>query len=676
MTNKYYKDYFDLEQSDFKYKEYVNEFGRGQYGLLVLLLGILGIFMYFSFTSIMNILDEIQAFFASYAETVEGFVGLLQNYRGDIISLLFIAILTSYITSVLALRVLEGIGAAFLWVLTFLSSLISVFLIVQIRTFIADQSWLFWMLVVFALLPIILLVIFWKNLKIAARLINLTAKMLMQNKRVLINGVIYGLLFLGLTVGLAGIYIDYFIVLTDAEDVLLQIRSTDFSQSMFIILVTAMYYFLVQFTYNFYYGGVIAQAHGFYRGKKIGTSDSFKVMIKRMRAIMVYSAFSTIIYMIQWFLRQLAKRSKDTEKLTKLGIKHKVGGNVMPGIIDKKSLGQRMANWAIKMLEKLWLLINFYTLPAIVIENMPARKAIKRSANFVRTKIANLYIRKTAVRHIFRFTTVLMLFLSGGAGAMLGVLLKDYFSLTETTAIIIFALMFLVVAGIPAWLMSKNLDVVYLTFLYCFSIDKEYEELGITGIPSRFKGIFSVKCEKKAGRLLDSKQKKIAAYIGTLVCLLSLVAPVFVIFTLYSRNYTITTLGVPYHDWLESMSWATGYGLIALGIGGLMVVIARRKLLSTALLISMFSGVFAIIYINYLRPMTWDPGSVQETFDIFQMIILVLELMVISPCVIGVIAEAAIIGQEVNSERKDKLLVDLEQAMLEPDIDPMSIEPS
>ncbi|MHA1680668.1 MAG: hypothetical protein ACTSUE_06655 [Promethearchaeota archaeon] len=657
---KYYKDFFDFEKSDFKYKEYVSKFGRPQFGVLFILLVILGVFLYYSYISIMNIIGEVEAVFASYTGDLSGIDHLIETYRNDVIVLLFVAIFSSYFASVLALRVLKGVGAAFLWILSIISSLISVFLIIQIRVYLADQGWLFWTLIFISLLPIFLLLVFWKNLKIAARLINLTAEMLMKNKRIFINGVIYGILLLGLTVGIAAMYIDVFIELSsDATDVWFQIQSTDFSQSGFIIGMTTLYYFLGQFSYNFYYGGVIAQAHGFYRGKKIGTMDGFRIVVKRVRAILIYSAFSTIIYMIQWFLRQLAKKSKDTKKLANLGIKFTVKPGVVGSVINQKSPTQRMANWAIKLLEKLWFLINFYTLPAIVVENLSATKAITKSSKYVRTKIANLYVRKTAVRHMFRFTTVLMLLIAAATGAALGILLKDYFGMSgdETTLVIVFSTSFLVVAGIPAWLMSKNLDVVYLTFLYCFSYDKDLEELGFKGMPSRFYGIFSGKSEKKPGRILSSKKRKAFAYFGTFLGLIGMAAPIWCIYLLYVQTDSITAAS-SLNAWLESISYPTGYSLVVMLVAGIAFLLARRKVVTLTTLISGLCGVGAILYINYFRPVGFDWGP--EIFDLFQMLVMVLEIVYALAFLVGLIAEAAIIGQEVNAERDERVLRELE----------------
>ncbi|MHA1791239.1 MAG: hypothetical protein ACTSVI_01260 [Promethearchaeota archaeon] len=655
MAEKKYVNF--IQDGDFKYNDYLKDFGKKYVGATLILIIAFVIFIYFAGTSLLNIYGEISDVLTRNSYRFQGFIGLLQNHKADMIFILVLAILLSYIASVISLKTLKIIGATFLWIMTILTFTFSIFMVYQIKNYM-EYAWVF---LIIAFIPVILLAVFWKNLKIAARLITLTSDMLLKDWRILLNGLIYGGITLLLTLGINIIYIDNFIYLREKslEEIVIEFQTTDFSTSWFVVIMTLLYYFLMQYTYNFYYGAVIAEAHAFYRGESIAKADGFRVVIRRLRAIVVYSAFSSIIYLVQWFLRQLAKRSKDFEKLNSLGIKVVLKPGQIGTLINKKSLMQLIANWAIRMLEKIWLMINFFTLPAIVVENLSAKDAIKKSFNYMRTKLVNIFIRKTAVRHAFRFATFLMLLFSGVGGAVLGVLLKEYFSISTRTAAIFFGILFLLVSGIPAWMMSKNLDVVYLTFLYCYQLDDELKKYGVGEIPSVFFGF--KKKERKKSHIIHSKKKRAVAYFAIFVAIISCLFPVYSIYTLYVQDYAIVSNFNQLNIWLQKMSFATGYGVIVLIFSLLLLMIARRRITLVFSLISMLIGLSCVLYIDYWRPLDWTP----ELFDSFQMIVFILNAGYVVVFLIGFIIEASLIGMEINEERDEKLINDLAQAVAE-----------
>ncbi|MHA1369744.1 MAG: hypothetical protein ACTSRA_08540 [Promethearchaeota archaeon] len=447
---------------------------------------------------------------------------------------------------------------------------------------------------------------------------------------------------------------------------------TDFSTNATIVAVTFVYYFLVQITYNYFYGAVIAEAHIYYRGGKVKPLDGFRVMNKRLFALVVYSVFSSIILTIKWLLTQIAKRSRDVEGLARLGIQVIITRK-FTGIFTQKSLTQIIAGWAIRMLEKLWLLINYFTLPAIVIENQGAVSAIKTSVKKVTTKAADVFIRETAVRHLFRFTGFMMLIITAGLGALIGYFTRDYFGLTATYAAIIFGVAFAILSGIPAWVMIKNLDITYLAFLYCYITDEEYKKHGVENIPSRFYKDLGVKLPKetleaienleeetpeivevieKAEIKKDPTRTKTLSAFAMITCVVGIGLVCRALYGLWGHDFlwVITWQNqAEINAWFVRVAQYMGGGAILYFVAAFFGTLSKRK---TFLVWGITCAVFAlgaVIYILLGRP---DTFNTEYEFHVFQGIVILAGGISI---LIGLIAEIIEIAHFIPKERVEKV---------------------
>lgn len=637
---KTYPDFF--ENGSFNYPEYLH-LGRLHAGALVLLLVAIGVFLHFTLQAGIGLYQQVQAIIPSIGSTpLPGLARALSTHKAEILAIALVAMLVFYIVSLLALNVLKLIGAVFIWFITALTAGLSLLLVYMAREVQGNFEYFF---LVCAVIPPVVLAFVWKRLKIASRLINLTADLLMKNKRIFWNGLVFGILYVLLTAGIWMIYINTFVQLSAGiEGVILQVQATDMSRDWFAVGMTFLYFLLVQVTYNYYYGGVVHMAHAFYRRASEGHLDGFTVMARRFRPILTYSVFSSIIYTIKWVLTQMAKKSKDVERLSRIGIKVILNPkSLLGGALTKKSLQQRLANWAIKMLEKLWLLINFFTLPAIVIENKNAPAAIKRSIEWVGSNVVDVFIRKTAVRHAFRFTTVIFIILSILAGAIVGLLFLERFNMDVTTALIVFMIMFGLFSGVPAWVMSKNLDVVYVSFLYCYLLDEDLQKVGVMP-PSRFFGSTDP-MDGKRGTMTRSMKANTA--IGSILASIACACFLYATITLVQASEITMSSSATFHPWLEQISIYNGYGAMCLMLALLFCAFARRKYLVIGIVMGIAAGWFAVIYINYFRP-PGSPWDVDTTLKVFKIFIGGLDVVAIASFLLGGIVEGSLLKQDLN----------------------------
>ncbi|MBD3188802.1 hypothetical protein GF325_18380 [Candidatus Bathyarchaeota archaeon] len=153
------------------------------------------------------------------------------------------------------------------------------------------------------------------------------------------------------------------------------------------------------------------------------------------------------------------------------------------------------------------------------------------------------------------------------------------------------------------------------------------------------------------GSRLGKGKTRILAIAGMVAGLVGVGFAIFVIYNLYSEDVGITTvanqISGAFNNWLETLTIFTGIGLIAFGVAAALSLISGRKYMAITLIIGLGMGVLAILYVNWLRPyygeqVEWNV----ETFGVFQLLLLVMEVVAFAPFTIGFIIEVIRIMQE------------------------------
>jgi len=221
------------------------------------------------------------------------------------------------------------------------------------------------------------------------------------------------------------------------------------------IVGLVVYLFVTIFFYNFAYSTTSAITYIYMRGQDPGLGDGVKASLGVIGGLVVLSIISVIVKLIQILIRAATRKSSSV--LTR-GV-----GRAGSGIIG----------WV-------WMLVNYFTIPAMVAEELSATKAIKRSAGLVRKNFVDVMIKETAVRWGFGALAFMMFIGFAAFGALFGWLLYP----ADFMMVIIFAVIFTIFAAIPSILVLRTFDIVYVTLLYVFIRRKEGDISGKTAIPT------------------------------------------------------------------------------------------------------------------------------------------------------------------------------------------------
>ncbi|MFW9831417.1 MAG: hypothetical protein ACFFD8_06550, partial [Candidatus Thorarchaeota archaeon] len=120
--------------------------------------------------------------------------------------------------------------------------------------------------------------------------------------------------------------------------------------------------------------------------------------------------------------------------------------------------------------------INYFTLPAIIIERRRLIDSIKRSVHVTWQYLVDVYIAETGVSTVFSFFGGLLTLGFLAAGFLFGyvfaiILSVDFF--LALLAGIVFAIFFSIFASIPSYFIFRPLNTAYRTFMFAYALDEE-----------------------------------------------------------------------------------------------------------------------------------------------------------------------------------------------------------
>jgi hypothetical protein len=222
-----------------------------------------------------------------------------------------------------------------------------------------------------------------------------------------------------------------------------------------LIVGIVVYLFMTIFFYNLAYSTTSAITYIYMRGQDPNLGDGVKASLGVIGGLIVLSIMSVIIALVRFVIRAVTRKSGN--------LLARGAGAAASGIIG----------WV-------WMLVNYFTIPAMVAEELSATKAVKRSAGLVRKNFVDVMIKETAVRWGFGVLAVTMFIGFSLFGALFGYV---YFA-GDIGMTVLLALVFMVFAAIPSALVLRTFDIVYVTLLYVFIRRKEGDITGKTAIPA------------------------------------------------------------------------------------------------------------------------------------------------------------------------------------------------
>ena len=256
---------------------------------------------------------------------------------------------------------------------------------------------------------------------------------------------------------------------------------------------------------------------------------------RRWWATMMYAIASTVIHSIKW-VRKILKGEIDPKNIfdavkqtfdmlpedpmalepfakQKRQAKRKAGKGVRFGL-RARLRWRRQFRKEVPLYKRIWIALNYFTLPAISIEDKPFFLALPRSLQTIVRNIPDLYIKQSNVNKVFKFTKIasigLSMMLGGTIGWVLGYMgdvgiLPDLYS--KTTLVIVFAILFGVVGSISSLLVLNDLNMSYITLMYIHTIDDLYGKEGYTRFNLEPHEVIQSRIDEKK-RKRDARRKR------------------------------------------------------------------------------------------------------------------------------------------------------------------------
>ncbi|MFW9787212.1 MAG: DUF6159 family protein [Candidatus Thorarchaeota archaeon] len=303
----------------------------------------------------------------------------------------------------------------------------------------------------FTLLITLLLFTVWKNnIRRAGEIIKLTGQVTLDEKGTFVPPFLTMVFTLVSALFFGGIML---VVIPDGMNILLGNVEMTLENGWPFAIGVVVYLFVTIFFYNFAYSTTSAITYIYMRGRDPSLGDGVKASLGVVGGLIVLSIMSVIVAIVRMIIAAIARRSSNP-------------------------IGRGVGYAAEGIIGWVWALINYFTIPAMVAEELSATEGIKRSAGLVRKNFVDVMIKETAVR--WGFGVLGFMFFIGFAlgGALIG-----WFYTGDLMLTLVVAVVFVVFASIPSTLVLRTFDIVYVTLLYVFIRRKE-GDYARTAIPS------------------------------------------------------------------------------------------------------------------------------------------------------------------------------------------------
>jgi len=440
-----------LTRSDV-YDYHMNEEFPSHTGKIIGLFVVFGAFIGFGVYALLNLWDMHQTDITNIIQSISPYLANNLWLLGiAVVAIVVLSVLMALGASIAAKRLgakLIYIGAGFMNLMTW--GIVVVLIAVGGLDLSLISAW--WPMLIpgiFTLfITLLLFTVFKDRIRRAGEIIKLTGQVTLDEKGTFVPPLLT-MLFTLFSALLFGAILVFFMpqILTPGYEFVLQ---TDWPYIIGIVV----YLFVTIFFYNFAYSTTSAITYIYMRGRDPTLGDGVRSSLGVIGGLIILSIMSVIVTIVQLIIRSVARRSASP---VGRGV-----GYAASGIIG----------WV-------WAMVNYFTIPAMVAEELSATKAIKRSAGLVRKNFLDVMIKETAVR--WGFGVLALTFFIGFAafGALFGwILTGDVFMTILVTVV------FTILAAIPSTLVLRTFDIVYVTLLYVFIRRKEGDIEGKTAIPS------------------------------------------------------------------------------------------------------------------------------------------------------------------------------------------------
>ncbi|WP_371803398.1 hypothetical protein [Candidatus Lokiarchaeum ossiferum] len=432
-------------------------------------------------------------------------LSLTTDYAEYMIFVLYIILIIigiwilSLIISYIFVRIFAEIAGILMYMLVIIEIGLLILLYIKIDW---EYNWIFMVAVV----PNVLMLTFWyKKFKKAIYTIRMSSIAVAKQREILTPQITQTLWILVL---------GFFHIVTSLETFLditpisgatfeLQGKAIEVSKGWIYFGYTALFVFCVFTIYFVSQGMKMLMVHNWYRGGgSLGFGKAYGIIRKRWWGIMGYAFNSTLVHMVQAF-RKMIKGEFGPQNIKECFTQT---GEIIPTQVNALRT-KKNTPWY----ERVWMSLNFYTLPAIVIENRLYHRALLRSLFLSIRDIPSRYIKASKVNVLFNFVKYALIIINGCIGALVGYTFASLYGFPEFTTYVITGLavpVFIWVGGGTATLIVNDLNNTYITLLYIHTVDdlnnKEHFTLNEL---QKLKGDTSVVVEKPKWYQFKKKQQ-------------------------------------------------------------------------------------------------------------------------------------------------------------------------
>ncbi len=445
----------------FFFKEY-NSFGRhhffGEF-VLVLIFGIYFAFggynLYYIGGVVRDAYTESGIIISDYYEFLKfgGYIGLI------IIGIWIISLAISYVM----VKLFGRIAPILMYSLVFLEIGLLVLLYLNIDW---EYNWIFVVLVI----PNVLMITIWyKKFKKAIYVLRMSSQAVSKQREILSPQITQTLWILVLSFFHLITSFDTFFDITPLSGATFELQEKTFeiSKGTIFFAYTCLFIFLIFVIYYVSQGMKMLMIHNWYRGGgSMGFWKAYRVIRYRWWGIIGFAFSSAIIHLLQSLRKAIKgdfgpKNIKECFTLT---------GELIPTQVNALRT-KKGTPWY----ERIWMSLNFYSLPCIVIENKLYHQGLVRSLYLSIRDLPSRYIKKSKVDLLFYFVKYALVIINGLVGALIGYGFAKFFEFSGATLYLITGLsiiVFLWVGGGTSTLIVNDLNNSYVTILFIHTIDE------------------------------------------------------------------------------------------------------------------------------------------------------------------------------------------------------------
>jgi hypothetical protein len=383
---------------------------------------------------------------------------VLSELTVPIIIMILIAGGIIVLTIWLMVRLLKNHGYGLLKFSILLSTIIIwIFFITIVVLF--GWMWELIFLLIFCIASTVLLILYftiWKQrLELAGKIVQLCGKVTYEEKELFVPGFLK-VIFVGIITAFGGI------IATDISAHTIPANPLWYNYIPLVLYLFVLFFYI--YINTFFFNAIITSiSYIWYRKKDPKFKDGLTIAVYQLPDLAVFAVFSAIIKLVRMLLQYLQSRYQKNKGGAPIG-GTPLGGAPWTGDAFRLADG---------LIANIWYYVNYFTVPSIVIEDVPATTAIKRSVHRLFDNWADVLIKEWGVGAVFTTLQFLIIFIFAMCGGLFGFVLAIIYSIDMLVMVILGVILFLFMSMLVSKPFLNLLNDIYLTFLFGFVIDKE-----------------------------------------------------------------------------------------------------------------------------------------------------------------------------------------------------------